>query len=109
LAHEGTREREVDPIREQSLLDTPTPRFVNRTLLALTLTAGRIAQRESVPFTRERSKVRSLVRPPYKALRLQGFFILPKSSNMQFLTFRDAFSRLDAPKIRPMIFRFSVL
>jgi hypothetical protein len=25
---------------------------------------GRIAQRESVPFTRERSKVRSLVRPP---------------------------------------------
>src|SRR3982074_2732624 len=30
---------------------------------------GRIAQRESVPFTRERSKVRSLVRPP----RLKGF------------------------------------
>jgi hypothetical protein len=28
---------------------------------------GRIAQRESVPFTRERSKVRSLVRPPPKA------------------------------------------
>src|SRR3954465_10983821 len=30
---------------------------------------GRIAQRESVPFTRERSKVRSLVRPPRFALR----------------------------------------
>ena len=27
---------------------------------------GRIAQRESVPFTRERSKVRSLVRPPLR-------------------------------------------
>jgi hypothetical protein len=30
----------------------------------LLLDLGRIAQRESVPFTRERSKVRSLVRPP---------------------------------------------
>src|ERR1700730_4401907 len=29
---------------------------------------GRIAQRESVPFTRERSKVRSLVRPPFISL-----------------------------------------
>src|SRR3984885_9188714 len=51
-------------------LDTPTPRFVNRTLLALYMTAGRIAQRESVPFTRERSKVRSLVRPPEFSLAL---------------------------------------
>ena len=49
---------------EQSPLDTPAPRFVNRTLLAPLRAAGRIAQRESVPFTRERSKVRSLVRPP---------------------------------------------
>jgi hypothetical protein len=32
---------------------------------------GRIAQRESVPFTRERSKVRSLVRPP--CFRLPDF------------------------------------
>ena len=30
---------------------------------------GRIAQRESVPFTRERSKVRSLVRPPFKPIK----------------------------------------
>jgi hypothetical protein len=49
-------------------LDTPAPRFVNPGS-GLTTTAGRIAQRESVPFTRERSKVRSLVRPPYFALR----------------------------------------
>jgi hypothetical protein len=34
---------------------------------------GRIAQRESVPFTRERSKVRSLVRPPEKAADLLDF------------------------------------
>jgi hypothetical protein len=48
-------------------LDTPAPRFVNRPSGVLA-TAGRIAQRESVPFTRERSKVRSLVRPPCFAL-----------------------------------------
>jgi hypothetical protein len=30
---------------------------------------GRIAQRESVPFTRERSKVRSLVRPPSNLMK----------------------------------------
>ena len=48
-------------------LDTPAPRFVNR-LSGVLATAGRIAQRESVPFTRERSKVRSLVRPPCFAL-----------------------------------------
>jgi hypothetical protein len=30
---------------------------------------GRIAQRESVPFTRERSKVRSLVRPPEPSMK----------------------------------------
>jgi hypothetical protein len=50
-------------------LDTPAPRFVNRSLLANPAAAGRIAQRESVPFTRERSKVRSLVRPPCFAHR----------------------------------------
>jgi hypothetical protein len=38
------------------------PVFYKKSLLLLRL--GRIAQRESVPFTRERSKVRSLVRPP---------------------------------------------
>src|SRR6266853_294888 len=38
---------------------------------------GRIAQRESVPFTRERSKVRSLVRPPV----LKGFRALPDFSH----------------------------
>jgi hypothetical protein len=37
--------------------------FYKRSLLLLRF--GRIAQRESVPFTRERSKVRSLVRPPF--------------------------------------------
>src|SRR5262249_12386066 len=36
---------------------------------------GRIAQRESVPFTRERSKVRSLVRPP---------FLLPRQEKTRF-------------------------
>jgi hypothetical protein len=36
--------------------------FYKKSLLLRRL--GRIAQRESVPFTRERSKVRSLVRPP---------------------------------------------
>jgi hypothetical protein len=52
------------PLQKQSLLDTRTPCFVNRTLWPSHVAAGRIAQRESVPFTRERSKVRSLVRPP---------------------------------------------
>ena len=33
---------------------------------------GRIAQRESVPFTRERSKVRSLVRPPENAAKYKA-------------------------------------
>ncbi len=33
---------------------------------------GCIAQRESVPFTRERSKVRSLVRPPFTVPNLTG-------------------------------------
>jgi hypothetical protein len=61
-AFAGTTANEAAVTRIQ--LDTPTPRFVNRTLLASDETAGRIAQRESVPFTRERSKVRSLVRPP---------------------------------------------
>ena len=59
-------------------LDIDGPRFVNRGLsdgmrsirrrfpglLIVHEIPGRIAQRESVPFTRERSKVRSLVRPP---------------------------------------------
>jgi hypothetical protein len=36
---------------------------------------GRIAQRESVPFTRERTKVRSLVRPPL-AVFIQRFSCL---------------------------------
>ena len=85
-------------------LDTPTPRFVNRTLLALYLAAGRIAQRESVPFTRERSKVRSLVRPPVKALQMQGFFIFTKCSNVRFMTFRYVFLRLDTPKNPPNCF-----
>jgi hypothetical protein len=61
-------------------LDTHGPHFVNRGLRHCLLPdrcrfrpsiahqdPGRIAQRESVPFTRERSKVRSLVRPPSKA------------------------------------------
>jgi hypothetical protein len=60
-------------------LDTPTPRFVNRTLLALYMTAGRIAQRESVPFTRERSKVRSLVRPPEPSIKSDTFWYWPVS------------------------------
>jgi hypothetical protein len=34
---------------------------------------GRIAQRESVPFTRERSKVRSLVRPPFYLTTSEGY------------------------------------
>jgi hypothetical protein len=34
---------------------------------------GRIAQRESVPFTRERSKVRSLVRPPEPLIKSDIF------------------------------------
>jgi hypothetical protein len=58
----SSRETKPPSMRE-SPLDTPAPHFVNRTLLAA-MVAGRIAQRESVPFTRERSKVRSLVRPP---------------------------------------------
>jgi hypothetical protein len=33
-------------------------------IASCTKNPGRIAQRESVPFTRERSKVRSLARPP---------------------------------------------
>jgi hypothetical protein len=37
-------------------------------LIRLKKIPGRIAQRESVPFTRERSKVRSLVRPPFVLL-----------------------------------------
>src|SRR6516165_7492717 len=40
------------------------------------MSIGRIAQRESVPFTRERSKVRSLVRPPQKPSVLLGFLHL---------------------------------
>jgi hypothetical protein len=41
--------------------------FYKKSLLLLSF--GRIAQRESVPFTRERSKVRSLVRPPSNTLK----------------------------------------
>ena len=54
-------------------LDTPAPRFVNPGSGPLPMTAGRIAQRESVPFTRERSKVRSLVRPPELSIKSDTF------------------------------------
>jgi hypothetical protein len=49
--------------------------FDKKSLLLLRF--GRIAQRESVPFTRERSKVRSLVRPPFfdvpRRIHIQSF------------------------------------
>jgi hypothetical protein len=48
------------------------PVFYKKPLLLLRF--GRIAQRESVPFTRERSKVRSLVRPPEKPLIYVALF-----------------------------------
>src|ERR1700760_4700973 len=63
------------------MLDTPALHSVNRGFDSVHLPVfrplilhdgpGRIAQRESVPFTRERSKVRSLVRPPRFAKRLR--------------------------------------
>ena len=71
-------------------LDTLGLHFVNRGLQGLHRTdlhgpdlhqnPGRIAQRESVPFTRERSKVRSLVRPPSKA-RIYRNFCFTRASN----------------------------
>jgi hypothetical protein len=55
--------RRMVPIRAGFGLDLRRI-FGKKSLVLLSL--GRIAQRESVPFTRERSKVRSLVRPPEK-------------------------------------------
>ena len=61
------------PANWSGSLDTDAPPFVNRgfgrsamsrSAAGSSTNSGRIAQRESVPFTRERSKVRSLVRPP---------------------------------------------
>jgi hypothetical protein len=45
-------------------------------------------QNRSVPFTRERSKVRSLVRPPRKPLFI-GFLGEPQKSNRQYRAERD--------------------
>jgi hypothetical protein len=45
----------------------------------LLLRFGRIAQRESVPFTRERSKVRSLVRPPFHLIYKNILSHFPKA------------------------------
>ena len=56
---------------------------------------GRIAQRESVPFTRERSKVRSLVRPPRFAKRLR--VALPRPIMMAKRVRRSAKS-VDGPR-----------
>jgi hypothetical protein len=53
--------RQYVPIRTVLGLDLGRT-FYKKSLVLLSF--GRIAQRESVPFTRERSKVRSLVRPP---------------------------------------------
>jgi hypothetical protein len=62
--------RETAPIRAGLGLDTRLI-FYKKSLLLLLF--GRIAQRESVPFTRERSKVRSLVRPPdFQPILLRG-------------------------------------
>jgi hypothetical protein len=73
-------------------LDTPAPRFVNRSLLANPAAAGRIAQRESVPFTRERSKVRSLVRPPHLRQSVVPFLLtienVPGSAALQYMPSR---------------------
>jgi hypothetical protein len=72
-------------IRRMRWLDSPAPHSVNRGSDEMHRPTGRrsrrpktrndnpgrIAQRESVPFTRERSKVRSLVRPPVYILEFQ--------------------------------------
>ena len=59
------------------MLSGPTPIFK---VVIVHENPGRIAQRESVPFTRERSKVRSLVRPPSSSMKSNTFLDRPTVS-----------------------------
>jgi hypothetical protein len=60
--------RQMVPILADLILDF-REHFYSKSLLLLI--PGRIAQPESVPFTRERSKVRSVVRPPAPSMKIK--------------------------------------
>jgi hypothetical protein len=52
--------------------------------------SGRVAQRESTPFTREGSQVQSLSRPPEKSRDFNAVYVVPRNPQSYMIPERDA-------------------